>query len=968
MTSYGSSIDPETSTIEIAGIDVSPDIQWRELFGSPISDMGTISDDFPDLILALFRLDTYFSMDDQFVVLNQDSGKVLFSGSGSEAKGGNFNDNTGPEVVTFGGSGHVQMYDSNGETIWAVDVPATDYSYLPYSPYDKHLYTGDLDGDNLSDVIVFNGNELYQFQGKDGHQIRRLDLTRYITSDSTIRWLEIYYVGDLTGDEISEIVMVLSYSDVPGLGLSWARHEITVVNPMGDILWKKVIEALYTPLRVITPIEIEIADFNSDNLPDVLVLTKTTCAIEGFDGDLIYNSTLQFARDPIIINDINGDTEPDIIGAVGQFTSSEIKNITALDSKGDILWSILLPEDFGTCSLFERSFASTKQIVVGTEQFLNFYSNEGVLEKEIKWIDIEPEGYLWSIDSEIDNCIISKGEKILSVDYNGNINWKREFRSRTIHVIKSEKSNSPQSLIVGNDLVHSLNPHDGIVLWQYGLGAPIYSLKTFDLDEDGNTNIIHTDSRPYRDDIWSEGVFSLNSNISLTTLDDVQILRAPNNQDLVIVSDGRLRVYTSDLKLLWSEEPDMGQFRYIAPYQNNKASKIVLTEGYHAVSYGLSGSRDVVFEMPAGVSHVRALDYVDITGDAIEEIIVFSFLEKERSVISAYFENGTLFWSTEIDAGDILYTVFGDLNGNGKKDIVIQEYTNGNFLVLLDDGQLLWQKDRANFLQPAILSDINNDGLVEIFVKPDGASYAHNVLVLNGEKGEEIFDLQCESGKLYKNEDNSFDLILVEGPSISRIDSDGNKVWDVSRTDSSEAWFNKEIIFADLNGDSSLEIIAYTSNSLYALTGSGNILWKSRFDTSISINFVGLLFNISNQLDGIVVSDESNIFLVNEKGWPKWKYSASISNVFGIGCLKGTPVVFTQINTERGTELVAIGKLVEAIEPVEPSPEPSDSSTLDQEPGDSTLVLSTETVIIVIILILAIVGIAIVVLIYQRKS
>lgn len=187
------------------------------------------------------------------------------------------------------------------------------------------------------------------------------------------------------------------------------------------------------------------------------------------------------------------------------------------------------------------------------------------------------------------------------------------------------------------------------------------------------------------------------------------------------------------------------------------------------------------FFLGGGVSTVRM---ADVDGDSLAEIFALN-----AGKVVAFQENGSLMWNSPIIGVNYLLKII-DLDNDGQIELVCASYEPPVlFVISANTGQVLWQH---KFLPPAgaiypggvQIADFDNsrDGKLELFCWPySGGGTGHAFSFKNGASAPvEMWQVQSEI-----------------------------------------AWsFPPEVMIADMNADSSLEVVVVTYGQLFAWQGT----------------------------------------------------------------------------------------------------------------------------------------------------
>lgn len=242
-------------------------------------------------------------------------------------------------------------------------------------------------------------------------------------------------------------------------------------------------------------------------------------------------------------------------------------------------------------------------------------------------------------------------------------------------------------------------------------------------------------------------------------------------------------------------------------------------------------------ELPSTVESSPTI--ADVDSDGIPEIIITA--KNPAKVYCLNGENGSILWTYEPAEVDLNFTSpsLGDIDGDGKLEIVFGSYYAKVYALNAEDGTPLWIHTIQGYptfysvTSTPALRDMDNDGLPDVIVP----SYSGGIHVLKGTNGNQIVAYPL-GGK-----------VMNSSPAIGDIDGHGGL----------------EIVVGGF--DDNTNIYAMTA------TGAGSLLWT--YTTGGGIQSSPSLLNIGSDydLDVVVGSFDGKIYAINgEFGNELWEY------------------------------------------------------------------------------------------------
>jgi|GEM_PF-2236041 len=215
------------------------------------------------------------------------------------------------------------VMDTTPKILWSWTHPFADTGFFA---------VGDLDGDNINDVVAVFGYDsmIYAFRGNDGSLLWQVPYPKSEGKKSEGKWLyaeNIPAIGDLDGDGRNEIYF--SYMPMVSYDFSFALN-----GEDGSLLWKKDT----------TVSEVLLIDSDGDGKMEVLgkraLWDRPLRLLSGSDGSLIWEFSVEgwwyvALPDPLwpkcyFFADLDGDGNKEI-GAIGEAEQNSLPAIYVID-------------------------------------------------------------------------------------------------------------------------------------------------------------------------------------------------------------------------------------------------------------------------------------------------------------------------------------------------------------------------------------------------------------------------------------------------------------------------------------------------------------------------------------------------------------------------------------------------------------------------------------------------------------
>lgn len=302
----------------------------------------------------------------------------------------------------------------------------------------------------------------------------------------------------------------------------------------------------------------------------------------------------------------------------------------------------------------------------------------------------------------------------------------------------------------------------------------------------------------------------------------------------------------------------------------------------------------------------------DLNGDSVGDIILgmgrLEFQAIDTAVVAINGANGHVLWhlpsNDQIFGSALLY----DINKDGVEDIIIGGRSANLMAINGTNGKVLWhfvkeelkpfvQKKYFNFYNPQLIPDQNGDGISEILISNGGdvmkIPYEQDrpvghLMVLDGSNGAIVQEAPMPDGNetycsvALSSGENAEEIEVVFGTGGETLAGNlfvctlrevlnGNLTQARKLASSSDKGFVAPPVWADINGDGLLDIVACSvDGGIFAFDGTTKKeLWKrKRDDTEIYVS-VGLGHFGRKKNTGIFVT-------ANKGFWPFFTQSRQV--------------------------------------------------------------------------------------------
>lgn len=274
----------------------------------------------------------------------------------------------------------------------------------------------------------------------------------------------------------------------------------------------------------------------------------------------------------------------------------------------------------------------------------------------------------------------------------------------------------------------------------------------------------------------------------------------------------------------------------------------------------------------------------DIDGDGKPEIVFGTYFNDEH-VYALNGEDGSLAWKFKSQGGPIDTSVLiFDVNGDRKPEIIFGDSAYGTLFCLNGQGQPVWEfKGQSGTDSPAAAADMDGDGDVEVVYGTMKSRKAGTgfVNVLDGKTGTPVWSaavpghVQSEPGLVDVNGDGVLDVLVTNWMGDNHLRAlngkDGSELWKFETGD----WVYHGVSFADFDRDGKPEIIvADRKGAVWMLAGeSGEVVWKAALQGEREGSVFGPTSLVDCERDGVpeIVVCGQHLHLLDAAGRLRWR-------------------------------------------------------------------------------------------------
>lgn len=298
----------------------------------------------------------------------------------------------------------------------------------------------------------------------------------------------------------------------------------------------------------------------------------------------------------------------------------------------------------------------------------------------------------------------------------------------------------------------------------------------------------------------------------------------------------------------------------IADADNDDTLDVIVPSSCNPKTYCFRGKDGSIKWQTATGGSDSPPTFADIDGDGKPEIMHGGF---DGKVLCLNAEDGSVAWWHPVFGNSWVQTAptVVDLNGNGQPDFVVATWafnpdTSRIYAYKGSDHSLLWSKALSDVVyHGTAVGDLDQDGKPELVL----GDYNGVIYAINGENGSTLWTYQAS---VYVgapvtladiNQDGFCEVLFADGFGVGALDRFGNSLWYYTIPNNGQTF--RGVAVADVDGDWKLDIVFGTQKgSVYALRGNGSLLWsidlKAHIGKDFDINHAPLIADFDS--DGIM--------------------------------------------------------------------------------------------------------------------
>ncbi len=651
-----------------------------------------------------------------------------------------------------------------------------------------------------------------------------------------------------------------------------------------------------------------IGDMDGDGKYEVVFLGRSNniYCIDGTTGAGKWIYECEGADDAVMLYDIDGDGYKEAIAQGGD-------NIVVVDHQGNEKWKFQLTSKIDLCpNAFDIDKDGQVEVIGADSSYVYCLSPTGVE----KWRfaiggELNHETPIiadFNNDGEYEIVFHAQDRYTYMLTFYGSEIWRFPVGQKYWEI--DDRAGLHEGGLAAADLdgdgfleivdtdrmgnVYALN-HDGSVLWYYKLPEEVWSgVLIGDFTGDGQLDVIVEGEGNETHPIYPAGVLMvLNGATGEEEICYPQALTASTPSAADMDGDGLVEIvaqaWSGPITVLTTNAPYipatwMWRYKYKTP-ENHAVYELGEPIG-PTPWLKVEWQREYSDEYSLHQTCDAGLQAYDVDKDGLMDIVI-PFRKDSDRIMCVSAQNGDVKWvyppmDQDGIAGDPMgVPAIGDMDGDGKDEILFTGRSNNLYCIDAATGQEKWIHESAGKDESVCLYDINGDGKLEAIYQ------AGDTVTVVDWQGKLVWEYQMTKGA--STAPNAFDIdrdgqvevVIGDGNgNLFCLSSTGTEKW---RFQAGDRFRHQQAIIADFNNDGEYEIAAHSDDGyLYLLTFFGTELWRF----PVGQKYWEVNDNAGNHEGGMAAADidgdgsleivttdmMGNVYAVNDDGSQLWYY------------------------------------------------------------------------------------------------
>jgi len=348
--------------------------------------------------------------------------------------------------------------------------------------------------------------------------------------------------------------------------------------------------------------------------------------------------------------------------------------------------------------------------------------------------------------------------------YTASVDWVPHVPGdRNIFIIADYNNSIPEATEVNNAVsIRLIIPAGNVTLLWEAPEAERGQIVIGDVDGDGEDEIVVGNEHRlflYEMDGPLKWFLSIPVRTAYTNTQDLGRIvlgdiDADGSMEIVVASlDNKVYAIRPDGTILWVYDYGANIHSIAVAYRGENAKGQVIVGGISAEIRLLSSTGELIWASDEGANEWTCVDAGDLDGDGKDEIVAYllssdmSLIVAGQSVYSGYVyafhADGTKLWMSEnIGSGKLKV---GDLDGDGLSEVIVHTNCSRIIYAFDGDGSILWESHVPIHANNRALSDLNGDTTLDVVTGGHDA-VDHATYAVDGEDGHVMWKDACIIG------------------------------------------------------------------------------------------------------------------------------------------------------------------------------------------------------------------------------